>query len=231
MAKKKQAAPRRLTPQQRLFAIEYTKDFNATKAAKRAGYSEATAQEQGSRLLSNVMVSDAIAIGTDRMLNESAVSVGRVIREYSRIAFSELTDLVQWDNEGNVAWTPSDDLEPEQRALIGEFSQTITEIPQKGGGEPIIKTQIKAKYHDKMAALAKLFEYLALAKKDGTISMEALNHYVEQLGMEVVAAAQEAIADEDSRSALLAALDRRWQSVGLDLKPRVKRPSEGSGEE
>lgn len=49
-----------ITDQQELFCKEYIIDLNATQAAKRAGYSEKTAQEQGSRLLSNVMVQERI---------------------------------------------------------------------------------------------------------------------------------------------------------------------------
>ncbi len=41
-----------LTPKQRRFVEEYLVDLNATQAAIRARYSERTAQEQGSRLLS-----------------------------------------------------------------------------------------------------------------------------------------------------------------------------------
>ena len=49
-----------LTSKQEVFVREYAIDKNATQAAIRAGYSEKTAQEQGSRLLSNVMVVKAI---------------------------------------------------------------------------------------------------------------------------------------------------------------------------
>ena len=49
-----------LTTKQRLFVDEYIIDFNGTQAAIRAGYSTRTAQEQSSRLLSNVMVAEAI---------------------------------------------------------------------------------------------------------------------------------------------------------------------------
>ena len=49
-----------LTAKQQRFIKEYVLDLNATQAAIRAGYSAKTAQEQGSRLLSNVMVSSAI---------------------------------------------------------------------------------------------------------------------------------------------------------------------------
>ncbi|MDO9950472.1 terminase small subunit [Glaesserella parasuis] len=50
----------KLTDKQQRFVEEYLIDLNATQAAIRAGYSEKTAQEQSSRLLSNVMVQEAI---------------------------------------------------------------------------------------------------------------------------------------------------------------------------
>lgn len=49
-----------LTPKQHQFVTEYVKDFNATAAAIRSGYSEKTAYSQGSRLLSNAGIADAI---------------------------------------------------------------------------------------------------------------------------------------------------------------------------
>jgi len=46
-----------LTSKQEVFVREYAIDKNATQAAIRAGYSEKTAQEQGSRLLSMLWLS------------------------------------------------------------------------------------------------------------------------------------------------------------------------------
>lgn len=51
----------KLSPKQERFAREYLLDLNATQAAIRAGYSPKTAQEQASRLLSNVMVAARVA--------------------------------------------------------------------------------------------------------------------------------------------------------------------------
>lgn len=50
-----------ITAKQRLFALEYMVDFNATQAAIRAGYSEKTAEQQASRLLRNVKVEKFIS--------------------------------------------------------------------------------------------------------------------------------------------------------------------------
>lgn len=63
-----------LTPKQKMFAAEYLIDLNATQAAIRAGYSAKTAQEQGSRLLSNVMVQHLIQEGMDQRAEKAKVT-------------------------------------------------------------------------------------------------------------------------------------------------------------
>ena len=51
----------KLTVKKEIFCNEYIVDLNATQAAIRAGYSNKTAQEQSSRLLSNVIIQQRIA--------------------------------------------------------------------------------------------------------------------------------------------------------------------------
>lgn len=59
------SSAKELTPKQAMFVREYLIDLNATQAAIRAGYSAKTAQEQSSRLLSNVMVAKTIQAAMD----------------------------------------------------------------------------------------------------------------------------------------------------------------------
>lgn len=60
-----------LNDMQQKFVDEYMKDFNATRAAIRAGYSEKTAHVQGPRLLGNVRVRQEI----DRLKAEMRDSI------------------------------------------------------------------------------------------------------------------------------------------------------------
>lgn len=53
----------KLTPKQERFVQEYLVDLNATQAAIRAGYSEKTAREQASQLLSKLNIQDAVQAG------------------------------------------------------------------------------------------------------------------------------------------------------------------------
>ena len=55
-----------MTDKQAQFCAEYTKDFNATQAAIRAGYSEKTAYSIGQRLLKNVEIQQAMNEHRDR---------------------------------------------------------------------------------------------------------------------------------------------------------------------
>jgi len=69
-----------LTAKQERFVAEYLIDLNATQAAIRAGYSEKTATEQGSRLLTNVKVQEAIAAKAGKTAEKLDLSAERVLR-------------------------------------------------------------------------------------------------------------------------------------------------------
>lgn len=51
---------RKLSPKEQAFVEEYPKDFNASAAARRAGYSERTANRIGPRQLSKVVIQAAL---------------------------------------------------------------------------------------------------------------------------------------------------------------------------
>lgn len=85
-----------LTAQQRLFIAEYLKDANATQAAIRAGYSKKTAQEQSSRLLSNVMVAQAIAQQQKASIERTLGSADEVLAQMWQLATFDANQLSQY---------------------------------------------------------------------------------------------------------------------------------------
>ncbi len=60
---------------------------NATLAAINAGYSEKTAQEQSSRLLTNEAVQFAINERQNVLREKASITQERIVEEYARIAF------------------------------------------------------------------------------------------------------------------------------------------------
>jgi phage terminase small subunit len=71
--------PKALTPKQRRFVEEYLIDHNATQAAIRAGYSEHTADRQGSRLLKNVEVAAAVATRSEKVTEKADVTTEDIV--------------------------------------------------------------------------------------------------------------------------------------------------------
>lgn len=89
-----------LTDKQQRFVEEYLIDLNATQAAIRAGYSEKTAQEQSSRLLSNVMVAEAISDLKAKRSNETGINAAWVLKRLAREVEADAADL--YDENGNL---------------------------------------------------------------------------------------------------------------------------------
>lgn len=74
-----------LTNKQLAFCHEYMKDRNATKAAERAGYSAATAESQGCRLLKHSLVAPKIASMSSRIEKKSELSAAKVMDALSNL--------------------------------------------------------------------------------------------------------------------------------------------------
>ncbi len=77
---------------QKRFIKEYLIDLNATQAAIRAGYSKKTAQEQSSRLLSNVMIQAAIQVAKKARAKKTGCTAEFVIKGLMKEATSKEKD-------------------------------------------------------------------------------------------------------------------------------------------
>ena len=97
----------KLTEKQQRFVEEYLIDLNATQAAIRAGYSAKTADQQGSRMLANVKVQQAISVAMAERSKRTGINQDRVVLELARIAFVKMTDLV--DSHGRIKDGASED--------------------------------------------------------------------------------------------------------------------------
>lgn len=75
-----------LTPQQERFCQEYVIDLNGTQAAIRASYSEKTAQEQSSRLLSNVIIQAYVKKLQDEIAKRNEITADWVVNNLREVA-------------------------------------------------------------------------------------------------------------------------------------------------
>ena len=88
-----------LTPRQQRFVQEYMVDLNGTQAAIRAGYSRKTAQEQASRLLSNVMVRDAVEDAKDELRRKTMRRTQKILKQIDEMALADIDDIIDFNDE------------------------------------------------------------------------------------------------------------------------------------
>ena len=85
-----------LTPKQQLFVTEYLDCLNAAEAARRAGYSEQTARQQGQRLLTNVDIAAAISA----QMSERIMGADEAAMRLSEHARGSIRGFIATDEHG-----------------------------------------------------------------------------------------------------------------------------------
>jgi hypothetical protein len=89
-----------LNAQRRRFVEEYVKLGNAAAAARAAGYSEHTARQQGSRLLSDADVRAAIEERREALYDELGITQHRIIQGMYDVAERSMQDVPVTDEDG-----------------------------------------------------------------------------------------------------------------------------------
>ncbi len=162
-----------LTAKQRAFVREYLIDLNATQAALRAGYSEATAKDIGCENLAKPNIKAAIDAAMKIRADRTDITADRVLKELAKIGFADIRKAIKWQSHlineednpegGDIAviktivtnqveLVGSEDLDDDTAAAISEISQNTA------GG-------IKLKLHDKRAALVDIGKHLGMFKE------------------------------------------------------------------
>ncbi|MDM0721924.1 terminase small subunit [Clostridium perfringens] len=162
-----------LTDKQRLFCIYYIKYFNATKAYKRAyECSYETAMVNGFNLLRNTKIESEIEKLKQHKLNQVMLSEEDIFQRYMDIAFSDITDYV------NFGKREIEILEDNQSKTIEvnyvDFNDgydvdgtIISEVRQGKDG-------VSIKLHDKMKALQWLSDHMNIATDKQKAELEVL---------------------------------------------------------
>lgn len=166
-----------LTPKQSRFVEEYLIDLNATQAAIRAGYSAKTANEQGSRLLANASVAEAITAGREKLSEKAEITQAMVLAELGRIGFSDIRKL--FENNGRLKHITM--LDDDAAACIQsiEFDSKRTRKMQGDVERDEYENEgtVKLKVWDKRAALVDIGRHLGMFTEkleiNGTLTIVA----------------------------------------------------------
>lgn len=144
----KQEENTKLTDKQERFCYEYCIDFNATQAAIRAGYSERTANEQGSQNLAKLNIQTRIKEMQANLSTTAGISALKVINEHAKIAFSSISKL----KDGWMTLRGFESLTEDEKACIQEV-QTKEARKADGNDGIVIEAWVKIKLYDKQKSL------------------------------------------------------------------------------
>lgn len=158
-----------LTRKQRLFVDYYLQSFNATDAARKAGYSEKTAYSIGWELLRKPEIKDEIAT----RLEEVHMSADEALKRLADMARGDLGEFT--NGFGGVDWVEAK--ERGMTKLVKKWKvRTVTIQGKKDDPDKEITTE-EIELHDPQAALDKILRVAGRYKDNlaiGGISGEPL---------------------------------------------------------
>jgi len=145
----------KLNPKQQLFCIEYLKDFNATKAAIRVGYSKDTAAEIGHENLKKPHIQNELSGQISELLAQAKIPLEKQIFEYwMKRAFYDVSEIV--DLNGNLILNEKQLRKKGLHVCIDSINKRMTESG---------KVTIQYKFADKDKAVEMLQKYIQMIKE------------------------------------------------------------------
>ena len=164
-----------LTDKQRLFCIYYIKYFNATKAYQKAyNSSYIVANSEGYKLLVKPCIKSEIEKLKQHKLNQAMLSEEDIFQRYMDIAFSDITDYVNFGKKEIEVSKDEDDNPVMIEVNYVDFKDSnevdgtiISEVSQGKNG-------VSIKLHDKMKALQWLSDHMNIATDKQKAELEVL---------------------------------------------------------
>lgn len=150
---------KKFPPKQQRFVEEYLVDFNATRAAMRAGYKAKNADVVGAQLLRKTLVAAAIEKGRAKLAAKSEVSAERVLAELSKLGFANMQDYMRGGADGDP-FLDFSKLTRDQAAALQEV--TVEDYVDGRGDDARQVKRVKFKLADKRAALVDLGKHLGM---------------------------------------------------------------------
>ena len=155
----------KLTAKQERFVDEYLVDLNATAAARRAGYSEKTAEVIGYENLRKPQIMAAIHERQQNLQGKLEITREAVLQELAAIAFANGTDFVTVTGAGLLCVKATSEVPKNKLPAIAgiKYSQLGIEI----------------KLHDKVRALELLGKHLGVFATGGSAAAAEENNIFE----------------------------------------------------
>lgn len=167
-----------LNDRQRLFCIYYIRCFNATKAYQKAyGCDYISAMNNGSRMLRNDKVKEAILQMKQEKLNREFFNESDIFQKYLDIAFADITDYLEFGTEEVpvTAMNGSANVADSETGEEKQLTKTVNRVRFKDSThlDGTILSEVKQgkdgaslKLADRMKALQWLSDHMNLATEE-----------------------------------------------------------------
>jgi hypothetical protein len=139
---------KKLDDKERLFVEGYLQTLNKRQAAEYAGYSHETAKRFAYEIFKRAHVREAIE---HLLRTRTGVTKTWLIDKLVAIIDTDLADVSDWDEAGDLVFKTSGDLTAEQKVAVSEIAQER--------GRDGVRT-LKIKLYDKLAAMGRLAKLL-----------------------------------------------------------------------
>jgi len=160
-----------LTQKQKIFCQEYIIDWNATRSAKKAGYSEKTAYQTGVENLRKPQIKQYIQEIQNDLEKQAGISRLKVLNEFMKIAFSSIAEYHNtW-----ISRKKFEELTKDQKSCIQEIQTRVSKI-----ADGVELEEVKIKLYDKQKALEnikKMLGYDEAEKHDYTSKGEKIDGF------------------------------------------------------
>lgn len=165
----------KLKDRQKLFVLEYLKDFNATQAAIRAGYSKKTAAAIASENLRKLYIKEAVEQKAGEIMEEKQETLLQIRRELERIGFADIKEFIDF-KKGNIKLNI--DNESDTRPIESvQIDNTLVAGTGKKGKAQLLNQTVRFKMHSKLKALEQLGQLLGIVsdQSGGNVFVYTIN--------------------------------------------------------
>jgi len=146
----KDAPNKPLTPKERKFLSKYlSNNFNGTKAAMHAGYSEESAAVTSSNLLRKPNIKAKF----EEAFKDNGIIIEKSMQELAKIAHSDIKDFIEIDDlTGVVKVKPLKDIPEGMTSVIHSIEEDRAIKENSDGTTATVYDKFKFKLHDKLKA-------------------------------------------------------------------------------
>lgn len=137
-----------------LLASDFKDPGPAFRAAGFVAKSDEDARANALRMMRKDRVGKALELAIQRRMLRLNITGDRVLEELSKLTFANLSDVIEWDEDGNVKFRPREEVPEHALHAINE----ITQIRNVKTGE----LTTKVKMTDKLNAVTAMMKHLGM---------------------------------------------------------------------